>query len=358
MSNITRSQRAAAICFVLLLSSALAAQPQEQTASGNIWTVSLYESGQMPAKQGNVFTIGLFSQKPQLVTVPSLSGMTWDEASKTLSDLKLVAIKNNASGLSSDSVRNQSIPAGKQVYTGSSVKLGLVTTVPNIVGKTFSEAYSMLTSECGFKMKYNQNLSSEFTVTHQDPKAGSVLARGQSVSAMCLVLVPKVEGLTVSEAQAKLSEAKLNNSLPKIFESSDLVLKQTNAGRTVPALSVVKLVPGVKVPNLIGMNVVTANAELVRVGIKGNPRTTTIATPNQFMHGRTTVIGQGYRAGQYIARSQSMNVNLNKLVYVAPRPILSGNQNGTRNGGTIKNGINGGDGEPRPNKEYQGGGGG
>lgn len=341
MSKSIKNQLITATCLVLFVSSVVVAQEN----AGATWTVALYKRGQKPVTQGNTFYVGLYSRKPQLVTVPSLTGMTWDEASQTLTDLGLIAEKNNASGLHSDSVRNQNVTAGKKVYTGTTVRVGLVAIVPNIVGMTFSEAYSTLTDECGFKMKYNTNLSAEYKVTHQKPSAGSVLARGQSVSAACMVQVPSVEGLTVSEAQEKLAEAKLNNSLATEFESSDLVLKQTNAGRTVPALSVIKLTPGVEVPNLIGMGGNRANAELVRTGVKGNARVKLIPTPNQFMHGRSTVVWQGYRAGQYISRTQTMNVNITKYIYTAPRPTVI-IRKGRSGSGTIKNGINGGNTKP------------
>lgn len=325
------------------------------------WTVNLYSqdtatpapnldttTASAPSSK-KYFTVDLFGK---LVEVPVLRGKTWYEASTLLAENNLVGVKLNSAARKDDEVRNQDVAPGKKVFPGTPVKLDLVAKVPNVVGKTLGEAYEILEVENGFIAKYDRSWSSEMEVTVQKPEAGALHRRGRDVDIAPMVEVPNVVRMSIYDAKNALTEAHLYADIPDYFEDTDVVLRQSQrAGKMVTALSKVRLTPGTRVPDLIGMNRVGADRALRAAGINGDPVFKAVYTYNSWMHGRTVVNRQSIRAGNYVPRESRMRVTLLRYVYRQPVIVVP-----PRNGGGVGNG--GGNGSGNNGGRGTGGGGG
>lgn len=297
-----------------------------------VWTIPLYSQASRPAKTEDtklapknnlaqpwtpskpIYRIGLFSN---LVEVPNVRGKTWSEAKVLLDQSNLIAVKANQSARNDDVVRNQNIVPGKKVLSGTSIKLAMVAEVPDVVGKTLAQAYEILQRQNGFPMKYNNQLPKDLKVTVQEPKAGAKHSRGNDVVVASMVRVPRLRGLTVEQAKQRLTDSKLYARIStEFFLDEDRVLRQTpREGKMAPALGQVTLTPGAEVPDLIGLSPAEADRALRPSGIQGKPVYRRIATFDSLQHGRAVVEKQSIRSGNYVARGTSMRVNLVRYVY-------------------------------------------
>lgn len=324
------------------------------------WSISLYAPGNSPDASGNspdapgnspaeppsvapTYTIGLYSN---LVEVPLLAGMTWEQAKEQLSNLQLSPAKINPLALDSDKVKRQMVNAGELVAEGTEIRLDLVATVPSVIGLTLAEAYDVLEADHRFPIRYNEDWGSDYRVGVQNPSAGSELRRGQDVALIVQSKVPKVTGMKVSEAKEILTEAKLLAEIRSYFEEGDRVLTQSKrAGAMITAHEKVRLTVGVQMPNLVGESGGAADALLQSVRLPAVPLVATVATTNPVMHGQTRVNRQSIRAGEFVSRDASPRVEIIRYAYSTPRVVGGGGQqtggvNGT--GGGMFGGLNGG----------------
>ena len=123
------------------------------------------------------------SAGPEAVTIPDLVGKTEAEARQVLGDLGLTVgevTPENDTKKPKGQVVSSSPASGDAVAPGTAVALKLSSgqvTVPDLVGKTQNEAFTLLT-EAGLtpKSAYKQTAdAAEGTVLEQDKKAGDVV---------------------------------------------------------------------------------------------------------------------------------------------------------------------------------------
>lgn len=136
------------------------------------------------------------SAGPEAVTIPDLVGKTEAEARQVLGDLGLTVgevTPENDTKKPKGQVVSSSPASGDAVAPGTAVALKLSSgqvTVPDLVGKTQNEAFTLLT-EAGLtpKSAYKQTAdAAEGTVLEQDKKAGDV------VDAASVVLITIAQG--------------------------------------------------------------------------------------------------------------------------------------------------------------------
>jgi serine/threonine-protein kinase len=163
------------------------------------------------------------SKGPGNVNVPSVTGLTQDEAIK---ELNRVDLKTTVDQTSSDTVRAglaiRTVPReGQQIERGTRVRLFVSSgpervTVPDVVGLTSGSAQDRLDSE-GFDVALRQATSDrpDGEVLAQDPTAGTRLEKGARVTITVSkgpqkAEVPDVTGLDATDAAAQLRQAGLH----------------------------------------------------------------------------------------------------------------------------------------------------
>ncbi len=160
------------------------------------------------------------------VTMPDLSGKTWEQAQETLAALGLVASVQyeESEEIQQGFVISANVAAGAELTVGSTVLVtvssgmeGVV--VPDVAGKAVDEAVATL-EKSGFSVKKEEVAKEDVkrgTVIEQTPEGGSKAPRGSEVSIRVsagvtqeqMVTVPNVMGQTEMDATVLLAEAGL-----------------------------------------------------------------------------------------------------------------------------------------------------
>jgi eukaryotic-like serine/threonine-protein kinase len=156
---------------------------------GNV--ISQDPAARTQADKGSTVTITVSSGPPK-VAVPSLHGMTPDEASSALQQIGLVLGNQTqqASSAPKGTIFAQDPPPGSKVEKGSTVNVTVSSgvaqaIVPDVVCETLSEAESDITSR-GLKYtvggsQLNLQCPDPNKVGAQDPRGGAQLNRGSTV---------------------------------------------------------------------------------------------------------------------------------------------------------------------------------
>ncbi|MGN0297958.1 MAG: PASTA domain-containing protein [Lachnospiraceae bacterium] len=171
-------------------------------------------------KMGSKLTV-YYSKGPQYVAVPQLVGKSETEVEKLLTDNNLkVGTRSEAYSNEYEKgyVISQSLGANTEVAAESSVNyvvsLGRKTvTVPNVVGKTASEAKNLLASYellCEVKEEFSSKYQAGYVIS-QNPKEG---ASAKSQDTVTIVVSKGAEEVTVNVVGKEESAAK--NELKKL----------------------------------------------------------------------------------------------------------------------------------------------
>lgn len=210
--------------------------------------------------------------------------------------------------------------------------------VPNVVGKSLTEAQKMITDN---KLKYEvkqvvDTTVEEGTIISQAPKAGVTLKKNGLVTLSVAVQnegenldekeeeeseVPELTGLDTADAQRAISEAGLNFGEVS-FEydenvESGLILSQNpKAGEKVPAKSKIDVViskgnekeSGVTVPSLVGMDLESAQNEIIANGLSVG----TIREEFSDKYNAGIVIRQGVGSGATVDQGTSVDLTVSK----------------------------------------------
>ena len=155
--------------------------------------------------------------------------------------------------------------------------------VPNVEGVVLSRAVERLEAE-GFEVNVERQPSSDVqrnVVIDQDPEPGARVENGSTVvitvsSGLPQVEVPRVVGLQLQEATARLSDAKLKWQVREVFSEREpgVVLRQTpTAGEQVAEGTTIELRVSkgqnlIDVPNVVGLDEGTATDTLTSAGFK------------------------------------------------------------------------------------------
>lgn len=155
------------------------------------------------------------------VEVPSVEGMSSDEAVRTLSDLGLVADiteQRMHNDIEAGYIISQSIEEGQKVKEGYTIKLvvssgGVESIIPNVLQQMESEAIIMIENS-GFEVgeiTYEDNDLPEGMVITQSPKGGKKMDQGTKVDLVIsqagesdMVLVPSLVTKSIKEAEETL----------------------------------------------------------------------------------------------------------------------------------------------------------
>ena len=241
--------------------------------------------------------------------------------------LALVPENDDSTGRPAGTVTRQSVPAGQAVRAGSRVIVGVAVggvAVPSVEGQPLEIARAEL-RKLGFRFEVSQipaNRPPPGIVSHQDPRAGTVLPRGSMVRLQVAAALPadprgaagrgddvgpSVEGPTVPdllnlderEAMARLSKSRLQGRVrgSPTRGKPGIVIEQTpRPGTRVALNSVVEITVSmplpvdplpppqrpdprveqppepVAVPNLIGLQPDQAGPVLSKLGLRGRPQ--------------------------------------------------------------------------------------
>src|SRR5438874_1876698 len=164
--------------------------------------------------KGNDVTILVSTGIPK-VEIPTMKGLKSEDAIAKLKALHLVPdVHDNASSLPADEVTASDPKAGTQVVTGTKVRINVssgptTAPVPNVVGKSLSEATSTLNA-AGFKVSptFVESDQPQNQVVNQSP---SEAAQGSTIALTVskgpkTVAVPDVRTLDVGSATSTLQD--------------------------------------------------------------------------------------------------------------------------------------------------------
>ncbi len=195
------------------------------------------------------------------VSVPDVAGMTEDDAKAALNKVGLGCkiSKQNSDTVAEGNVISQSQKADSKVDKNTTITITVSSgsntfTVPNVVGKTESDASSTL-KNAGLTVSIDYSFSdsvSQGNVISQTPSKGSSVKSGDSVTINVSrgketkkVTVPYVMGMTESQANEALDNAGLKYSVYGYQESSSergIVIGQSySSGKEVDEGTVIQL---------------------------------------------------------------------------------------------------------------------
>ena len=217
---------------------------------------------------------GGFQVDEQDITMPNLIGITLEEAQKTAADLGITLVdegEDYSSYFEKGTVIYQSVGEDTNISAGSKVgikiSLGLTSeTMPDVVGKTESEASEKITSLVGATPDIMYHYDDEVelgNVVSQKPDKGEKINAKTAISLVISkgeegkdVLVPNVVGSTEADAKSALTAIGLSVGTVSKAESATIdagkVMTQTlSAGQEVPQGSVVNLVVSTGKPEVI-----------------------------------------------------------------------------------------------------------
>lgn len=185
-------------------------------------------------------------------TMIDVLGMSEEEATKALEEAGIAyeLERDYSDTFEEGTVMSQSILEGERVEKDERVKLVIskgmeAVNVPNVVGKTVEEARTMLVA-AGFEVEEEEEYSEEVEegfIIRQTPTGNSDAGKGSTVTIIVskgeevkVATVPKLKKMTVTEAEAALSEMnlKLGNVTQEYSDSVEegKVIKQSIAEGT------------------------------------------------------------------------------------------------------------------------------
>jgi len=189
---------------------------------------------------------------PVMVSVPSVTGKTYDVAKRALENKGFVVSKplmQTSQDVDQDAVISQDPEARSSVKEGTSVELTVSSgpgevEVPSLTGFTYNQAKKLLEGD-KFKLKVKkEDQNSDLAagqVINSDPPAGTMVDVGSDVTikvAIGQVAVPNVVGMSKDDATSALADLGLKYTTkedPAAPEAKDTVTAQSvAAGEKVP----------------------------------------------------------------------------------------------------------------------------
>jgi beta-lactam-binding protein with PASTA domain len=246
---------------------------------------------------------------PPMVEVPRVSGLTVARARDMLHAAGLGL--DFKFGQDTDLVGNQNPYPGKVVPSRTVVTLGnLKARVPEVVGMKYSEAAKLLQDLHGFKVISTLSIDNDLAITDQLPLAGLFKPRGSQINIQHMVPIPDVEALDVDAAVRKLKDAGFAVNVETQYVAGDPVYAVFPRNK-VALGSEVRITPGVKVPNIVGMSSSQAELALSRSGVQG--RIGAILT-QKGPRSEPVVHSQGIVPGRTMSRKEQLVINIIQYV--------------------------------------------
>lgn len=248
------------------------------------------------------------------VPVPNVAGMTRDQAVEALQSWDLEASIPNRLAFGMDIVQGQQPQPNQLIPHRARVMLGpIVGSVPRLAGMSIGEARDLLASE-RYDSRFQDGVIPRDMVTGQDPPPGTPLERGNGVSLDARISVPDLRGMSLAQAADSLNERRipLGVDAGRSARPDDRVLDQSiRPGTPVIPRTVIALVPGYRVPDLAGMDVNRAGVLLRELDIPSEidrQRSGERETDNNQLVGRTRIVDQSLRPGQFVPRGTQLGV--------------------------------------------------
>lgn len=189
------------------------------------WIIALIALIVLGAVGGYFLSSKFLKEDTGDIEVPSLKGMTYDEASDELESLNLKIAKGDevySADIEKGKIVSQSPIAKTKVKEGTKVRVNIskgkkAGLVPDLVGKTYNDAdISALLSQYGFSLgnvTYDESEKyDEGVIMSQSPSAGSTSKAGSSISIVVSKgkkeksKVPTLTGLTADQAVQALNK--------------------------------------------------------------------------------------------------------------------------------------------------------
>ncbi len=229
------------------------------------------------------------NQTPTTVAVPTVAGLTEEQAKKAISDADLIYQRTEAADATvpKGSAVSSDPTAGTQVEKESTVTVTISsgpasTTVPNVAGKSVDDAVAALQA-AGLKVDPNQTQDNNPSfpagqVTGTNPAADSPVDTGATVTLSVStgnVTVPNVVGKPQAEATQALNDSNLQVNTTEVEspqpagtvvaqdKAPDTLVKQ----RTVVNLQIAKAMTTATVPSVAGMTYDQAVQTLAQSGL-------------------------------------------------------------------------------------------
>ncbi|GIG20745.1 serine/threonine protein kinase [Cellulomonas chitinilytica] len=225
---------------------------------------------------------------PTTVAVPSVVGLTEDQAKQAITDADLLYQRTEAASEEPKGTAISSDPAaGKQVEKESTVTVTIstgpaTTTVPDVAGKSVDDAVKTL-EDAGLKVDPNQTQDNNPAypagqVTGTNPAANSPVDAGATVTLSVStgnVTVPNVVGKPQAEATQLLNDANLqvntteveSEQAPGTVVSQDKAPESLVKQRQVVTLEIAKARTTATVPSVAGQNYDQAVQTLAQAGL-------------------------------------------------------------------------------------------
>lgn len=220
--------------------------------------------------------------------------------------------------LATDIVIKQSPSAGVFAVPGADVDLVSAVIVPPVVGQSQQVAEETLQGS-GLDWRADTLAFTVDRVVDQNPTAGHLRRRGDSVLLTLHVPVPNLDGLALSAAEELLGEWDLENSVTNgLARGGDLVRGQNpQAGEYVPHRSEIVLGPvRAIVPDLVGQTIQDAIAEINRQDFQGQYNVDRLLLGDG-------VTGQSPEAGEELERGESIVLDGRVIVPGAQQDDMS-----------------------------------
>ena len=219
-------------------------KPDGKVAEGNV--VSTQPLGGARVDKGSTVTLQI-SSGPQQVPVPRLATLSQQQAEQNLNAVGLTLDPQIARDASSpedkDKVINQNPAPGAKTDAGTKVTITLgkgpdEVYVPDVVGQQIDTAEPTLSKSAGFKVVVQKVSSSKPAgeVLSTDPSGGSMAAKGSTITVRVSsdqITMPSLEGLTPSQALAKLQSVGWTGTASQIDQSTRGTFDATMIGHIV-----------------------------------------------------------------------------------------------------------------------------
>ena len=239
---------------------------------------------------------GIVATEEETVKVPDVRGMTYEEAEKELNKHKLGIRKASEEEPSNDydkgEVKSQKPGAGEKAKKNSTVTVVISSgeaaekvEVPNVVGKSESEAEKML-QDAGLKVTHtteNSDTVASGNVISSDPVAGTEVDEGTSVTIVVSIgkkqaKVPDIRNMSKADAEAALAAEGLTGSASEDYSDTvsagNVISQSPEGGTSVEAGSTVNYVVSlgpktqtVEVPDVLKSYPATAEQVLSESGL-------------------------------------------------------------------------------------------
>jgi beta-lactam-binding protein with PASTA domain len=344
MEGLTQDDATTALTGAKLKVGIITQQTSNTVATGKVISQD-GASGSSLAEGSSVNLV--ISSGPQMVAVPTVEGLTQDDATTaiTAAQLKAGTVTQQASNtVASGRVIGQDAASGSSLAEGSSVNLvissgpQMMVAVPNVEGLTQAAATTAITGAklmVGTVTQQFSNTVAAAKVISQDPASGISWAEGSSVNLVIssgpqMVTVPNVEELTQDAATTTITGTKLmvgtvTQQISNTVATGKVIGQDPTGGSTVTEGSPVNLMISsgpqmVAVPHVEGLTPDAATATItdakLLMGTVTQQTSNTVATGN--------VISQDPASGSSAAEGSPVNL----VISSGPRIVAVPNAEG------------------------------